>query len=72
MVEIQGCELKLVPMDPKGGIREVNSVADHNCEVVWEDIGCNLEHTNLKNGFKAFKYNCTICSHLAGLKEISS
>ena len=35
---IRGCKAKLASVDPTCGHEELNSVADHSCEVVGEDI----------------------------------
>lgn len=49
----------------------MNFVADHHCEVVRDDIRCDLGNIDLKNCLKVSKYSvCVSCSSFASLKEI--
>lgn len=49
----------------------MNFVADHHCEAVRDDIGCDLGNTDLKNCLKVSKYSVFVsCSSFASLKEI--
>lgn len=56
-------------MGPKRGREEMNFVADHHCEAVRDDIGCDLGNTDLKNCLKVSKYSVFVsCSSFASLK----